>query len=50
MANSVSSADATDCFVDYVKRLSLDEPGAVFLFIVKIPIAEYFISSQILLS
>lgn len=23
--NSVSSADATDCFVDYVKRLSQDE-------------------------
>lgn len=51
MANSVSSADATDCFVDYVKRLSQDKLGAVFfIFIVKIPIAEYFISSQILLS
>lgn len=30
MAISVSSADATDCFVDYIKRLSQDKPGAVF--------------------
>lgn len=42
MAISVSSADATDCFVDYVKRLSQDKLGAVFfIFIVKIPIAEF---------
>ena len=33
MANSVSSADATDCFVDNVKRLSQDELGAVFLYL-----------------
>lgn len=33
MAISVSSADATDCFVDYVKRLSQDELGAVFLYL-----------------
>ncbi len=43
MAISVSSADATDCFVDYIKRLSQDKLGAVFfIFIVKIPIAEFY--------